>query len=85
MATCDLYKNGRLLGAGEITNGSDSVTSYTARNDGQVADIAHTVFRKNLQVTITSSTHAGSTFNTRVIADDLAGTLTLMDAMPFAT
>lgn len=85
MATCDVYKNGTLLGAGSITSGSTSLTSFTVRNDGDTNDADALYFQRNVQVTMTSSTHLGSTFYTRIIADNGSGTLTLKDASPFAT
>jgi hypothetical protein len=85
MATVIIYKNGRRLGTGSMANGAFSVTSWTARDDGLASDVAHVVVRKNVQVAVTSSTHAGSSFYTRCTADNGSGTLTLMNAMPFAT
>lgn len=79
MATCSLYKGPQLLGTGSITNGSASVTGWSAT--------ANTlpVVRRNVGVTITSSTSIGGTFRTRVLVDNGSGTLTLKDPSPFAT
>jgi hypothetical protein len=85
MATCNVYKGAQLLGTGSIAAAGTTITSWTVRNDGLAGDVDHKVLRRNLQVAITSSTHAGSSFYTRVIADNGAGTLTLKDACPFAT
>ena len=79
MATVKLYKGPQLLGSGSITAGDTSVTGWTA--EGGTPPIV----RRNIAVAITSSTHVGSTFRTKVMADNGAGTLTLRDAMPFAT
>lgn len=78
MATCDVYWKGKIkLGSGSIESGATSVTGYTS------LDVASEQW-KNVVVTITSSTHAGSSFRTRIITD--GGTsLTLKDASPFAT
>ena len=81
MATCKLYKaGGTLLGAGSITNNSVSVTGWSAQ-----AGVAQAVARRNVAVTITSSTNISATFQTKVMADNGAGTLTLRDPSPFAT
>ena len=79
MATCKLYKGPQLLGDGTLTSGSTSITSWTATAD------TRPVARRNVSVTITSSTHTGSTFQTKVMADNGSGTLTLRDPSPFAT
>ena len=81
MATCKLYKaGGALLGTGSITAGSGSVTGWTAQTG-----VAQAIARRNIIVAITSSTHAGSTYPTKVLADNGSGTLTLRDVSPFAT
>lgn len=79
MATCKLYKGPTLLGAGVITSGSASVTSWVAESNTPA------IVRRNVFVTITSSTHVGSTFPTKVLVDSGSGTLTLRDGSPFAT
>lgn len=79
MATCSLYKGGQLLGTGSITSGSASVTSWTASGG------TPPIVRRNIAVTITSSTHVGSTYRTKVLADNGSGTLTLRDVSPYAT
>lgn len=79
MATCKLYKGPTLLGSGSITNGSASVTSWSA------ASGVPAVARRNVTVAITSSTSIGATYQTKVLADNGAGTLTLRDVSPFAT
>ena len=81
MATCDIYKGPTLLGAGVITAGSAPVTSWVVNTGHTLPAIA----RRNVAVTITSSTHIGSTFRARVLADNGSGTLTLSDGSPFAT
>lgn len=79
MATCKLYKGLQLLGAGSITAGSTSITGWSAESN------TRPIVRRNVAVAITSSTHAGSSFRTNVLVDNGSGTLTLRDAMPFAT
>jgi len=79
MATCRLYKGPQLLGTGSITNGATSVTGWTAAG-GTVP-----IRGRYIGVAITSSTHVGSVYWTRVAADNGAGTLTLRHASPFAT
>ena len=79
MATCSLYKGPTLLGTGVITSGSTSVTSWVAASNTPA------IARRNIGVAITSSTHAGQSFRTRVTADNGSGTLTLRDGSPFAT
>lgn len=77
MSTCDVYKGPHRLGSGSITNGATSITGYTSTD-------AMSEERKNVTVVITSSTHVGSSFRTRVLTD--GGTsLTIRDANPFAT
>ena len=85
MATCKLYKGVTLLGTGAITAGSVSVTSWTLVDNGAGAQAMPAIARRNIDVAITSSTHAGSVFRTRVLADNGSGTLTLKDGSPFAT
>ena len=79
MATVKLYKGPQLLGDGTLTNGSTSITSWTA------AANTRPVARRNVSVTITSSASIGATFQTKVLVDNGAGTLTLKDPSPFAT
>ena len=79
MATCKLYKGPILLGAGSITSGSASVTGWTAESNRPA------IARRNISVAITSSTHIGSTFYTKVLVDNGSGTLTLRNTSPFAT
>ena len=79
MATCSIYKGCNRLGTGSITSGSASVTSWTADTNAPQVNL------KNVAVAITSSTHIGSSFRTRCIADNGSGTLTLKDASSFAT
>lgn len=76
-STCKIYKHGILLGSGTCSDGSASVTSFTAETGAVLA-------RRNVEVTVTQSgTHAGRGWRTRVLVDDGAGTLTLKDVCPF--
>ena len=78
MSTCKVYKRGIELGSGSITNGSASLTGYSATN-GRLTGTG-----RNVEVAITSSTHVGKSFGTRVVTDG-GSTLTLADKNPFAT
>jgi len=79
MSSCSLYKGAQLLGTGNITNGSTSITGW----NGPVGMPA--IARRAVWVAITSSTNTGSPFVTRVLVDNGASTLTLRDANPFTT
>lgn len=85
MSTCQVWKGPILLGAGSITNASATVSSYN-RADKVATDSVEVVtgVGRNVTVQITSSTHIGSSFNTRVVTDG-ATELTLADKNPFAT
>ena len=83
MSTCTVYKNGISLGTGSIANAATSITGYTATAEsGSVNRVTGT--NRNVTVAITSSTHVGQSFTTRV-TDDGGTTLTIADANPFAT
>lgn len=86
MSTCDVYKGSIRLGSGSITSGATSITSYTS-TDAKRNTMASKGFGEhgmNVTVVITSSTHAGSSFRTRITAD--GGTsLTIANANPYAT
>ena len=72
-STCDIYKRGVKLGSGTCSDGSTSITSYTA--------IAPCV-RKAVLVTVTQpGTHAGRTWRTRVVSE--GATTVLRDPCPF--
>jgi hypothetical protein len=77
MSTLSVYKNGVLLGTGDITNGGN-ITSYT----GVAIPIG-----KNIQYQITSSTDSGKTMMlSRVTASaDAGATLTTYPVNPWAT
>lgn len=78
MSTCKVYKNGIELGSGSITNGAASITSYSATASRRTGT------GRNVQVAITSSTHAGQSFRTRIVNDG-GSTLTIADKNPYAT
>lgn len=79
-STCKVYKHGVLLGAGSIADDSASLTSWVPDAGSVLPPIA----RRNVQVTCTQSgTHLGRTFNTRILADNGSGTLTMNDKCPF--
>ena len=74
-STCDVYKNGILLGAGTCAAGSATISSYTANASRVCA-------RRNVQIVVTQAgTHVGRSWNTRVLTE--SSSLTLVDACPF--
>ena len=76
-STCDIYKHGIKLGSGSCEAASASITSWTAVGS------PHTV-RRNVQIVVTQAgTHAGRSWNTRILADNGSGTLTVADACPY--
>jgi hypothetical protein len=79
MATCKVYKGPQLLGEGAIEAGATSITSWTS------AAGYPPIAGRRVAVAITSSTNIGASFQTRVMADNGAGTLTIKDPSPFAT
>lgn len=66
----DVYKNGIKLGSGSMTNGSTTVSSYTA-NASRVTGSG-----RNVQVTCTSGNNVGATVAVQVVTDG-GTTLTL--------
>lgn len=77
MATCDIYWKNIKIGSGTYTKDSATISSYTSLN---LVDEA----RKNITVTLTSSSDAGESYRARVITD--GGTsLTLNVAGGFRT
>lgn len=86
MSTCDVYKGPIKLGSGSITSGATSITSYTS-TDAKRNTMASKGFGENwmnVKVVITSSTHVGYSFETRITADGTTS-LTLSDANPYST
>ena len=78
MATnCSVYKHGILVGTGSLTDGSATLSSWSATaNTPPVA-------RRSVQILVTGAGNSiGKTFNTRVLTDNGA-TLTLQDKCPF--
>lgn len=86
MSTCQVWKGPILLGAGSITNASPTVSSYNRADMSATPDQVEVVtgVGRNVSVLITSSTHIGQSFRTRVMVDG-ASELTLADKNPFAT
>ena len=77
MSTCNVYKNGLLLGAGAVTNGATTITSWVPTADNAVVSPYGANFvGRNVQVLITSSTDIGKVFQAKITADDGLGTLT---------
>lgn len=82
-STCTVHKGPRQIGTGSVTADSTSLTSFTL-TDSVLNTKAQNVFGRHVTISITESgTHLGRTFNTKITADDGAGTLTLLDACPF--
>ena len=82
-STCDVYKGGIKLGSGTCSDGSVSITSYTANDSGGLAgDIARVASRRNVAVVITQAgTHVGRSWRTNMLVQ--GATCTLRDACPF--
>lgn len=77
MATfsCGVYKHGRLLGTGTLTDASASITSYSGTAPGP---------GRNVQISVTQAgTHAGKSFSTRIVAGSGTATLTMSDKCPY--
>jgi len=71
-----VYKGCNRLGTGTMTNGSATVSSYTA-------DVAgNSPAGKNVSVTMTGGSNTGQTMWTRILTDNTTS-LTLKDASPF--
>ena len=91
MATCNVYKNGLLLGAGAITNGATSVTSWVPVAAASLTPYGASFVNRNVEIMMTSSTDVGKVLNARITADNGAGTLTVAvrgygtGGNPFAT
>lgn len=86
MSTCDVYKGPIKLGSGSIEGAATSITSYTS-TDAKRNTMASKGFGENwmnVKVVITSSTHTGYSFDTRIVTDGTT-TLTIADANPYAT
>lgn len=72
-----VYKHGIKLGTGSVADGSANITGWTA-----VAGLPP-IARRNVQVSVTQAgVHVSKTFNTRIIADNGAGQLTMADKCP---
>jgi hypothetical protein len=79
-STCDVYKNGIKIGAGSVAAGSTSLTSWVPTSGASLPAVA----RRNVRVQITQAgTNVGRSFNTQILTDNGAGTLTMRDACPF--
>ena len=82
-STCDVYKGGIKLGSGTCADGSATISSYTAKNDGLSGDIAQVAGRRNVQIiVIQAGTFAGMHWNTMVLTEG-ASSLTLKDPCPY--
>lgn len=74
----EIFKGVNKLGAGTATSSSASITSFTATITGtRLKD-------RNVMVHVVSdATHKGRTYNTRILADNGSGTLTLSAPHPY--
>lgn len=82
-STCDVYKNGIILGSGTCADGSATISSYNDFNAGLAGDIDRIANRRNVQIVVTQAgTHVGRSWNTYVITET-ANALTLSRACPF--
>jgi ribosomal protein S1 len=80
-STCSIYKHGILLGTGSCSDGSASITSFSATSGAPSV-----VKGKNIEVVITQAgTHAGRSWRSRVAANNGAGTVTLDSACPYVS
>ncbi len=76
-STCDIYKHGIKLGSGSCAGGNASITSWSAVGSPRTIG-------RNVQIAVPpAGVYAGQTWNTRILADNGSGTLTLKDACPF--
>lgn len=72
----DVYKNGIKLGSGSATNGSATISSYTAAVAG------NSPAGKNVQVAATGGNNIGASVSTRILTDGTTS-LTLQDKSTF--
>lgn len=78
-STCSIYKHGILLGTGSCSDGSASITSFTASSGAPSL-----VKGKNIEVVVTQAgTHSGRSWESCVAANNGAGTITLDSACPY--
>ena len=81
-SACTVNKGSRKIGTGSVEAGSASLTSFTLTDSVYNTNING--FGRKVTISITEAgTHLGRSFETRIAADNGAGTLTLRDACPF--
>lgn len=81
-STCKVYKHGIEMGEGTCSDGSTSITSFT--KVAETGSRNRECVRRNCQIVVTQAgTHAGRSWNARVIADNGSGTLTLSEPCPY--
>lgn len=81
-STCTINKGSRQIGTGSVSADSASVTSFTLTDS--VYNTTVNGFGRKVTVSITQTgTHEGRSFETRIVSDNGAGTLTLRDPCPF--
>lgn len=82
-STCDVYKGGIKLGSGSCAAASATISSYTANNSGGLGgDVNRVANRRNVTIVVTEAgTHAGRSWNARVLTE--GATLTLSEVCPF--
>ena len=77
MATCNVYKNGLLLGAGTLANDATTLASWVPVAAAALTPNGASFVGRNVQVMITSSTDVGKVWPCRITADDGGGNLTV--------
>ncbi|RPJ39868.1 MAG: hypothetical protein EHM35_01140 [Planctomycetaceae bacterium] len=78
MATVTVSKHLRVLGTGSLVAGATSITGWTPG-----AGVLTPMVGRNIWITMTSSTHIGQGFRTKVVSD--GASLGIRDPSPFAT
>ncbi len=79
-STVSIYKGPVLLGTGSCADGSTSITSFSLASGAVVPN------GKRFAITVTQSgTHAGRTWNTRVMSGAGTSTLVVRDPCPFVS
>jgi hypothetical protein len=85
-STCAVFKGPRQIGTASCAAGSASLTSFTLTDAvyNTAIGLISGVGGRNVKVVITEAgTHLARTWNTRIVADNGSGTLTLRDVCPF--
>lgn len=82
-STCTVNKGTRQIGTGSVSDGSKSLTGFTL-TDSVYNTTENGAFGRHVTICITQSgTHQARSYNTAIVTDNGAGTLTMLDACPF--